>query len=163
MLGLTQPRVAKAAAIRQSHLTYYFPTRSALVAAVAAAVAQGLIARFDAAFAAAKPGALAQGLARIGLPDQTRLLLSLVLAADREKPVRALFRALTKGVRARIACGLSRHGIAADADAVAMFHALCVGLAVLDLARGEPASRRELKTLTRLALLRLEENGMRRS
>src|SRR5204862_155958 len=32
---LTQPRVARAAGVRQSHLTYYFPTRAALMQAVA--------------------------------------------------------------------------------------------------------------------------------
>ena len=32
---LTQPRVSKAAGVRQSHLTYYFPTRGDLLAAVA--------------------------------------------------------------------------------------------------------------------------------
>ncbi|WP_454916872.1 TetR family transcriptional regulator [Xanthobacter sediminis] len=32
--GLTQPRVAKAAGVSQSHLTYYFPTRADLVHAV---------------------------------------------------------------------------------------------------------------------------------
>ena len=32
---LTQPRVAKAAGVRQSHLTYYFPTRADLLQEVA--------------------------------------------------------------------------------------------------------------------------------
>ena len=32
---LTQPRVARAAGVRQSHLTYYFPTRAHLFQAVA--------------------------------------------------------------------------------------------------------------------------------
>ena len=32
---LTQPRVARAAGVRQSHLTYYFPTRAELMQAVA--------------------------------------------------------------------------------------------------------------------------------
>jgi AcrR family transcriptional regulator len=33
--GFTQPRVAKRADVRQSHLTYYFPTRLALLEGVA--------------------------------------------------------------------------------------------------------------------------------
>jgi AcrR family transcriptional regulator len=32
---LTQPKVAKAAGVRQSHLTYYFPTRGELLQEVA--------------------------------------------------------------------------------------------------------------------------------
>ena len=35
--GLTQPRIATRTGLRQSHLTYYYPTRAALVAAVARA------------------------------------------------------------------------------------------------------------------------------
>ena len=33
--GFTQPRVAQRAGLRQSHLTYYFPTRADLLLAVA--------------------------------------------------------------------------------------------------------------------------------
>ena len=152
MPALTQPRVAQAAGLRQSHITYYFPTRSNLVAAVAASVAEGLTAGFENAFAADRPGGLEDRIARIGSPEQTRLLLALVLAADREKSVRALFRKLTIDVRKRIASGFARQGFEAGPDAVAMFHALGVGLAVLDLARGEPASRRETRTTTARAL-----------
>lgn len=162
LLALTQPRVAKAAGIRQSHLTYYFPTRSALIEAIAAAVANGLIAGFDAALAARGPAARAKGFARIGSKEQTRLLLALVLAADREKSVRRLFRAVTKAVRARIAAAMASEGAPAAADAVALFHALCIGLAVLDLARDEPQSRREVETATRAALSQLQKNGRKR-
>jgi AcrR family transcriptional regulator len=152
VLALTQPRVAKAAGLRQSHITYYFPTRSDLVAAVAASVAERLTQGFEGAIATAKPFALADRLARIGTPEQTRLLLALVMAADSEPSVRRLFRRLTKDVRTQIAAGFARHGIEAGPDAVALFHALGVGLAVLALARDEPASRGEAQRVTALAL-----------
>src|SRR5580658_8358896 len=35
LAGLTQPRVAAMTGLRQSHLTYYYPTRADLLAAVA--------------------------------------------------------------------------------------------------------------------------------
>ena len=152
MPALTQPRVAKAAGLRQSHITYYFPTRSDLVAAVATAVARQLTAGFEGAFASASPPTIASRVARIGAPEQTRLLLALVLETDREPSVRALFRRLTKDIRAEIATGLARQGIDASPDRVALLHALGVGLAVLDLARAEPASRRETRSTTALAL-----------
>lgn len=152
MPALTQPRVAKAAGLRQSHITYYFPTRSDLVAAVATAVAQQLTAGFEDAFASASPATTASRMAHISTPEQTRLLLALVLETDREPSVRALFRRLTKDIRAEIASGLARHGIAAGPDRVALLHALGIGLAVLDLARAEPASRRETRSTTALAL-----------
>src|ERR1700722_15957747 len=93
VLGLTQPRVAAAAGLRQSHLTYYFPTRRDLVAGVAEAVAADLLAAFDGALRKAEdPRALAKGVARISAAERTRLLLALVLSADREAEVRRLFR-----------------------------------------------------------------------
>ena len=138
MLALTQPRVAKAAKVRQSHLTYYFPTRSDLLAVVFAAVSDRLLGAFD----ANRPG----DLSRIASPEQTRLLLGLVLTADREPAVRKLFRDLTTKIRRRITESLAESGVGSDSATVAMMHALGVGLAVLDLARQEPGSRRELKT-----------------
>jgi AcrR family transcriptional regulator len=153
--ALTQPRIAKASGLRQSHITYYFPKRSDLVAAVATSVAERLKTGFATALAAEHPGDVADCFARIATPEQTRLLLALVLAADQEKSIRALFRRLTKDIRDEIAAGLTRHGIEAEPDAVALFHALGVGLAVLDLARREPAARRETRTTTKRALTQM--------
>lgn len=161
--ALTQPRVAKAAGLRQSHITYYFPTRSDLVAAVAESVAARLTQGFAKALAPGGSRDMAGRLGGIGTPEQTRLLLALVLAADSEKAVRALFRRLTKDLRRQIADGVARQGVAADAEDVALIHALGVGLAVLDLARGEPASRREARGIMALALAPLANaKGKRR-
>jgi AcrR family transcriptional regulator len=161
--ALTQPRIAKASGLRQSHITYYFPKRSDLVAAVATSVAERLKKGFAAALAADHPGDIAECFARIAMPEQTRLLLALVLAADEEKSIRALFRRLTKDIRDEIAAGLARQGIEAGDDAVALFHALGVGLAVLDLARGEPAARRETRTATKLALSQMPKRKGRKA
>jgi AcrR family transcriptional regulator len=159
--ALTQPRIAKASGLRQSHITYYFPKRSDLVAAVAATVAERLKKGFAAGLAA--DGDVGDCFARIATPEQTRLLLALVLAADQEKSIRALFRRLTKDIREEIAGGLARQGIKAGPDAIALFHALGVGLAVLDLARGEPAARRETRTTTKRALRQMTESKGRRA
>jgi AcrR family transcriptional regulator len=159
--ALTQPRIAKAAGLRQSHITYYFPRRSDLIEAVAASVAERLEEGFAAALAG-DPSRLAERLAGISSPEQTRLLLALVLASDREKRIRALFRRATKAIRAQIAAALARQGIEAEATDVALFHALGVGLAVLDLARGEPAGRRETRAATARALQRMRTQKGRR-
>ena len=151
--GLTQPRVARAAGLRQSHLTYYFPTRRDLVIAISREVARRLVEGFErlAREAPAAPGAFGKSFAQLCSPEQTRLLLTLVLAADGEPAIRRIFRGLTREVRALIAATMARIGAAADAESVALIHALGVGLAVLDLARGEPAARRELQTIARMA------------
>ncbi|HKT19193.1 MAG TPA: TetR/AcrR family transcriptional regulator [Stellaceae bacterium] len=152
--ALTQPRVALAAGLRQSHLTYYFPTRRDLVTAISREVARRLVDGFErlAREAPADPGGFGKSFARLCSPEQTRLLLTLVLAADTEPAIRRIFRVLTKDVRARIASAIGRMG--ADADAVALIHALGVGLAVLDLARDEPAARCELQRIAAMPLAR---------
>jgi len=156
--ALTQPRVALAAGLRQSHLTYYFPTRRDLVTAVSREVARRLLAGFErlAREAPADPRGFGLSFARLCTPEQTRLLLTLVLAADAEPAIRRIFRALTRDVRARLAETIGRLGGPRDGgDTVALMHALGVGLAVLELARAEPAARRELRTSTALAVSRL--------
>src|ERR671919_440811 len=92
--GLTQPRVAKAAGISQSHLTYYFPTRAALLAAVLERAAEGQLAGMKHAFATVGrgPGKLAAALgAALEQPQNSRLLVSFALAADQDSQVRAIF------------------------------------------------------------------------
>jgi AcrR family transcriptional regulator len=161
--ALTQPRIAKASGLRQSHITYYFPKRSDLVAAVAASVAERLKQGFATALAGERPGEFTDCFARIAMPEQTRLLLTLVLAADQEKSIRVLFRRLTQDIRGDIAAGLARQGIEAGPDDIALFHALGIGLAVLDLACGEPAARRETKTTTKRALSLMAKQKRRRA
>ncbi|MGH7033379.1 MAG: TetR/AcrR family transcriptional regulator [Stellaceae bacterium] len=155
--ALTQPRVALAAGLRQSHLTYYFPTRRDLVTAVSREVARRLVAGFEslAREAASDPREFGESFARLCSPEQTRLLLTLVLAADAEPAIRRIFRTLTKDVRARLAEAITRLGGLPGGDAVALLHALGVGLAVLELARGELGARRELRSTTALAVSRL--------
>ena len=43
--ALTQPRVAAAAGVKQSHLTYYFPKRADLLIGIATHTVDGLLAR----------------------------------------------------------------------------------------------------------------------
>ena len=54
--ALTQPKVAALAGMSQSHLTYYFPTRSDLVKAVAERIVRAQLERIDAQPASAVAG-----------------------------------------------------------------------------------------------------------
>jgi AcrR family transcriptional regulator len=151
---LTQPRVAKAAGVSQSHLTYYFPTRADLVHAVLERAAQRQRAGVEATLAAADEGVealvreLAQTLARA---ENTRVLVSFVLAADSDPAARALFGGLVGGMRATIALMLEKVGIAPSPQAVTLLHALGTGLAILELALGGSASQPDTAaTLRRL-------------
>src|SRR5690349_24873577 len=97
---LTQPRVAKAAGVRQSHLTYYFPTRGELLQEVA----RHSIEKLAGQLAHRPPGALADALAA-GAADKrrSRVMLGLVAAADRDPAIRRRMRRFIAQLRARMA------------------------------------------------------------
>src|SRR3712207_5502484 len=67
---LTQPRVARAAGVRQSHLTYYFPTVTDLLQAVARHSFEKLARELGAA--GRKPASLADAIAH-GTADKKRV------------------------------------------------------------------------------------------
>ena len=61
---ITQPRVSKEAGVRQSHLTYYFPTITDLLQAVARHSFQSLAKELAGADARERPGPLAEVIAK---------------------------------------------------------------------------------------------------
>ena len=160
---LTQPRVAKAAGVSQSHLTYYFPTRADLVHAVLQRAAERQRAGVEATIAAADEGveALVRELAKtLKRPENTRVLVSFVLAADTDPAARALFGGLVVGMRATIAEMLEKVGIAPRRETVTMVHALGTGLAILELALGGSAAQPDTAaTLTQLFQLIAESDS----
>lgn len=141
--GLTQPRVAKAAGVSQSHLTYYFPTRADLVRAVLEAAVDGQIATLGGAMAASaslaeRIAGLAEALAHA---ENTRVLVALVLAADGDPAFRALYGRLVAAMRGRAAGLLAGAGLDPAPGQVALLHALGTGLAVMGAALGLEAGR----------------------
>lgn len=145
---LTQPKVAKAAGVRQSHLTYYFPTRGELLQEVA----RYSIGKLAGQLAHGKPGALADGIAA-GTADKrrSRVMLGLVMAADRDPKIKQRMRKFVTELRSRMAPVLDAGGLETDADSVAFFHSVIVGCAVLQLARDNPEARAEAKAVLKKA------------
>jgi AcrR family transcriptional regulator len=140
--GFTQPRVAARAGLRQSHLTYYFPTRDDLLVAVADEAVRRRIALLQEAQAAAD-GPRAQVAALAGVltsPEHTRILLALTQAADQDEAVRTSFDALAAGVGPLGADLLQAAGIEVDPVDVALLQVVSTGIAVLSLARGGDAA-----------------------
>src|SRR5688572_18909426 len=83
--GLTQTQVSKAAGIRQSHLTYYFPTITDLLQAVARHSFDSLAKEIDTAPAGERPKSLGDGVAMATRDKRrVRMMLGLVAAADRD-------------------------------------------------------------------------------
>lgn len=143
LAALTQPRIAKAAGVSQSHLTYYFPTRNELLLAIAEhSVDQALSRQL------ASPGndPVQTLAAAMGFLPRVRMLLGLVAAADQEPPLRDAVGRLVAHVRHSLAQLLSHLGYRLEASQVLVFHAAVVGLAVMNLGRQSPASEQELES-----------------
>lgn len=136
--GFTQPRVAARAGLRQSHLTYYFPTRDDLLLAVAhEAVRRRVAALRDAQEGADGIDGQIRSLARVlTSPEQTRILLALTQAADHDEAVRSAFGELSAGVGPLGAGMLAAVGAPVDPATVGLLQATSTGIAVLALARG---------------------------
>ena len=145
---LTQPRVAKAAGVRQSHLTYYFPTRGELLQAVA----RHSIEKLAGQLAHRRRASFAEGIAA-GAADKrrSRVMLGLVAAADRDPKIKQRMRRFVAELRARMTPVLGAAGLRTDPDSVAFFHACIVGCAVLQLARDNAQARSEAKAVLRKA------------
>ena len=144
--ALTQPKVARAAGIKQSHLTYYFPTRAKLLLGIAEHTVSTAMARIAQCLADnPQRDTLASTLSEImitGLPP--RVVIGLIVAADAEPGIREPLCELIRDVRARIQSLLATAGLAASADAALLFHATVVGLAVMHQARMSPESAEEV-------------------
>lgn len=145
--ALTQPQVARAAGIKQSHLTYYFPTRAKLLLAIAEQSIGVTMTRVGARLRDhAEPATIASVVADVmisGIPP--RLIIGLIVAADAEPGIRESLARFIKTVRERMRDVLAAAGLPADAEAVLLFHATIVGLAVMHQARLSQESADEVK------------------
>lgn len=145
---LTQPKVARAAGVRQSHLTYYFPTRGELLQEVA----RYSIEKLAGQLAHARPDAMAEGIAA-GAADKrrSRVMLGLVASADRDPAIKKRMRKFVGELRARMAPLLAAGGLQTDPESVAFFHSCVVGCAVLQLARDNAEARAEAQAVLKKA------------
>jgi len=154
---LSQLKIAHAAGVRQSHLTYYFPTRTDLLEAVAVRSVQELLASLRA-------GLISQSIPTADLPlivgkmladkRRARVMLGLIVSSDEEREIKRFLRRFVAQVRIGIA-GIARLlGHEPSATDVAAFHLLIVGATILNVARDDAASRRECAEIARVAVSR---------
>jgi AcrR family transcriptional regulator len=150
---LTQTRVARAAGVRQSHLTYYFPTIVDLLQAVARHSFDKLAEELGAAEAKKRPATLADAIAH-GAADKrrVRVMLGLVMASDRDPALKPRMRAFVRELRARVAPMLQAGGLEIESEDVAFLHTVVVGAAVLQLARDNAEARREAREVLQRAV-----------
>jgi AcrR family transcriptional regulator len=151
--GFTQPRVASRAGLRQSHLTYYYPTRVDLLAAVGRAAIDGQLAAVDAVLDGLSPEKMAAAIATVAIRhENTRVMMALAQAADQEPQLRALFRELADGIVRRAGRFLTALNPTATETDARLLHSLSVGLAVVDLATGRTDGKRRATAVLEAAL-----------
>jgi AcrR family transcriptional regulator len=153
LAGLTQPRVAAKTGLRQSHLTYYYPTRAELLMAVTRAAIEAQLAGArsltkgieSAEQAAARMATVA------ARHENTRVLAALNQAADQEPAVRALFNELLDGFIAELGTLLEKLKLSPTQARIDLLHGLFVGLSIIDLATGRKNGRARAKAALNLA------------
>jgi AcrR family transcriptional regulator len=109
--ALTQPKIAKAAGLRQSHITYYFPRKADLLVALLAASHERALTREPADQEEADFDSALQLLKKLMLDrDRMRFFLRIVLEAGDEPALREIVSKhageLTKQIAAQ--CGRSQ-------------------------------------------------------
>ncbi len=158
--ALTQTHVAEVLGLRQSHLTYYFPTRSDLIKALVEYTA--LRVRDDlCAGAAGKPLTVADFRARLvdRLSDPTtpKRMLGISVAIDEDPSLRAVARVLEARVHDSLAAALRQIGVPVSDLDVTLLHATLVGIALQGVTRRPDVARRETRELLGAAIDRLIE------
>jgi AcrR family transcriptional regulator len=153
LAGLTQPRIAAKTGLRQSHLTYYYPTRADLLTAVTRAAIEAQLA--GARSLTKGIGSAEQASAKMATVaarrENTRVLVALNQAADQEPTVRALFNELLDGFIAELGALLEKLKLSPTEARIDLLHALFVGLSIIDLATRRKNGRARAKAALRLA------------
>src|ERR1700722_10549882 len=160
--GFTQPRVAAEAGLRQSHLTYYFPTRVDLLAGMARVAIDRQLAAVDGVAGGSSVRGAAKAIANVVVRhENTRVIMALVQAADQEPALRELFRELADGIILRAGKLLGNLNIEPTDEHCYLLHAMSVGMAMVDLATArKDGERRAARTLE--TALTLMTKGKRR-
>jgi AcrR family transcriptional regulator len=154
--GFTQPRIAAKVGLRQSHLTYYFPTRVDLLTGVARVAIDRQLAAVDGVVGASSVPAAAKAIANVAVRhENTRVIMALVQAADQEPVLRELFHELADGIILRAGRLLKNLNIEPTDEHCYLLHSMSVGMAVVDLATSrKDGERRAARTLeTALTLM----------
>ena len=152
---LSQPKVARAAGLRQSHLTYYFPTRSDLLQALAQHSIGQILTRLtgEAAEGSLTPDMLARLVGDIVSDKRrARTMLGLVVTSDENRKIKKFLRDFVAQVRGGIADITRMLGQDVDPERIAAFHSLMVGTAILNVARDNAQSRKDCAQIARFAV-----------
>jgi len=148
--ALTQTRVAEAAGVRQSHLTYYFATRSALVRAIIECTATSVIAQFT---ANSDGRQLTLPLIRQHLVEQmsdrkmARRMVGMLVSTDEDPSLLAVFAEFEARHCTSMAQTLRRLGLDVTEMDIMLLHTSLVGISMRNCNRTSDAALRETRAL----------------
>lgn len=134
--ALTQQAVAARAGVRQSHLTYYFPTRNDLLRGTAQF---GVEALFRPIAETAALGEISvEDLRQLLMPEKTdrqwfRLMTGLASASEEDASIRQWMREFDAGLLEKLKAGFAAVGVAISQDHANFFHATLIGALHLDM------------------------------
>jgi AcrR family transcriptional regulator len=161
--GLTQARVAEAAGLRQSHLTYYFPTRKDLLKGIVQAIHAGMLEDMTTVVPTQGPGADSLEevreffAARLCEPLMARLMMALNGAADEDPSLREWLTDFDDDLIGRLRGIFTQLGLRPSEDELALLHASFVGAAILGAQSGTEVGAERTARLVRLAFDRAVE------
>ena len=156
--ALTQTRVAKHAGVRQSHLTYYFPTRHDLLKqTVVSGVAALLTVLESPADAGSKSLARFREALEVELTDRRvpRMMAGLVAASEEERSLKPWLEQFELDLLDRMRLALANRGVRPTRADLEMFQATIVGALHLDLAASSDTSGKRTRAILRRAFNQL--------
>ena len=139
--------------MRQSHLTYYFPTIHDLLQGVAKYTLDAMTAELAKRDAAQRPASLLDAaVATSADKRRMRMVLGLVTTADREPKLKPRMREFLKEIRQGLTQMLKAGGLEGTPDQVAFMHSVTVGQGILQLARDNEDARQEAQRVLQMAV-----------
>ena len=141
--ALTQTRAAERAGLRQSHVTYYFPTRNDLLRETAAFGCNTMI---DVMAGAIDSGMLnIETLREFIAPDIhdrrfARLMCALTVASDEDESIKPWLKTFEAANRECFILSFQKLGLVIQESDLEVFHATLVGSQILDLGESSAES-----------------------
>ncbi len=163
--ALTQSRVAEQAGVRQSHITYYFPTRNDLLRETAMFGCNALLEALDAGIAA---GTLSidnfRDMLTADIHDRrfARLMCALTVASDEDAGIKPWLASFEDANRERLFNSFRNLGLNVTMDDTELFHAAYVGSLMLDLGETTDASLARAQRVGRQAFDTIVERANHR-
>lgn len=153
--ALTQSRVSSVAGVRQSHLTYYYPTRKVLLTAIAEACAEITVCSMGHTNECDLPPTLQQYFQYIADkmidPAICRIMIALTYSSEEDASIKVWMKDFRERATQRFQISLQHYGVQLTASQLAFFYAFMTGLSVVNLSESTEQSAHELRRLFLMA------------